>query len=780
MAEIKTHLDEAINIVRSFFKQDSEIYVDVVQQILDYYKVPKFNQTFCSITIDDFFRYALNAGSPPIKNVDSLIYQSDQTLCDNIASWGVTIRKKPKAYTSFENVKLSDINDSDLRNNLIQRIIEENLDRLDQVYYQKEREFYYHINKSLLNAEYLFIENYSKKLNNTIELIERTEEISYEKIKKPRFIRDFIILASKLVDLCGRIRNAIGRRNNRRIEIEDHTEEKANRIAFYLNINDKPTMYSDAFLHFTQSVIEMTCIDHIYKASSDNIGKLLTLWGRIKFVSIIENDDFSTVVNIVKAKTAVLIYKMVFANGDDKSHNYLEIDSFDFFFIDSEKIKKEIEKERMPQYLNKIITYKDNNKEKSIDRDQLDNIISRLDLSICQNIQDIVKYDNWVERGQNHYIQMSSTIETIENFQEKDTNKVIDKIDEFIKEFIKNKKSEDGQTRDDIGCFSPFFFVSTIHFVNNQLSIKKDSIDDRNKLLELMYKLLLYLEHYIRTYTNSMPTVFRPYFEHSFYLYDKNNKSFSCFELESAKLSNYNCDDYKNAFFFGSYYCNAISIGRLHDFYERNLLQFQSFSSEMTLYLTQKETELETTTETIKTQQSEITKETKTIKDQQVEIQNQQKSINNHQHNSIQILGLFTAFLSFIVTTVATFRVVNNLSEYIIYSLTYTLAIILFAFLVSDHTTKNEKISKDKEPSWLIRQLCNYGKYIAYCVTIVSLLVFSIFYFTKSKPQVGNDKENNNNGVTITIDNSSTPNPNLDFSLSSKEGDTITDANKER
>ena len=269
---------------------------------------------------------------------------------------------------------------------------------------------------------------------------------------------------------------------------------------------------------------------------------------------------------------------------------------------------------------------------------------------------------------------------------------------------------------------------------------------------------------YVLSFKNSMPPCFRPCFEHSFYHYN-NPKKFEYVNLDIPDIiSKYDYNNFKDNFFFASYHCGPISINRL----EEKLQEY-------TLYYNSK---INSITQELKNAQQELKGTQQKLLEEQQGLDITTKSIEKHQHNSIQVLGLFTAFLSFIVTTVATFRVVNNLHEYIIYSLTYTLAIVLFAFLISDHTTKKHNyILKEKEPKWSIRLLknspillYNYGKHIAFIITIVLLFLFSRNYFSNNKIS-NTTEEKENNGVTITIDNSSMPSSTVN--LPSQEIDTI-------
>ena len=315
----------------------------------------------------------------------------------------------------------------------------------------------------------------------------------------------------------------------------------------------------------------------------------------------------------------------------------------------------------------------------------------------------------------------------------------MDSVEHFIE--IKNIDSQKGD--DNIDSFSPFFFLSAICFVRKHLEDNAINDDQKYKLLKLMSKLLKCLEYYIQTFDQRMPPLFRPYFEHCFYQYDESTNDFKCLTLNSNIITKYNFSDFENSFFFASYYCNPISVKQLKNFYNQSFLQFQSFSTELTQ---EKEKKIENITQNIENQQ-------RTIITKQIELDSKQNELDSTRHSSIQVLGLFTAFLSFIVTSIGTYKVVCNLWEYIIYSLTYTLAIILFAFLISDHTAKH--YSEQDVPNKSKRRFFNWGKYIAYILTFVFVLIISIIYYIKNKPI--NTHEEKANGVSITIDNSSTP-----------------------
>lgn len=641
---------------------------------------------------------------------------------------------------------------------------------------QEEQNLYYHINKSLLNAEYLFIEDYSKKIDSTISKIDN-DEIRIKEI--PRFIRDFIILGSSIKALCWRIKSAIEQCNKRRIEIETHPEEYANRIIKSLNIEEVSTDNGDVLYHFTQSVIEMTAIDHIYKVHSDNIGKLTTLWHRIEDIDGIGNDSFRDIVKMVKVKTASLLSKMVF---DFDNKELIGLNSVEFFFSTEKAceadLKETISKFKLIAGLNQTINIKSENQDKKIESNLLPSNISDSDFFTCTDIKD---YNRWITKGQNYYCENSKLISTIKEFYK--TNCDLDETINAISNFYKGEKAAL------LEQFSPYCFLTILDFIKNQFesldgieNLDDNEIKKYRRLLDLLQKTLNYLKEYLETFGNRMPPVFRPYFENSFYTFDKNLNQFTSFKYsqDDAKkwksITTYDCDDFKDSFFFASYYCNAININRLKEKYEEYILFQNAFSSQIALkFFNSQSVGIQ---KTIKDKEENFNK---IIDEQRREIKIQKEEIEKSRHSSLQILGLFTAFLSIIVSSIGTFRVASNISEYILYSLTYTLAIALFAFLISDRheanyteiensNGKDEKKENDNENSsgkdqtqkshsrllTSINKIISIKKSIAFLLTFLALVIFAIFYFTNHP--ASENKTSDKEGASIFIDNSSTTN----------------------
>ena len=619
---------------------------------------------------------------------------------------------------------------------------------------RKEQEFYYHIIKSLLNAEYLFDIDYSKKIiENVFEGIISREEFNTgflinqkEALFKnntdniPRFIiKDSHFIFSCLLNLCHRIKNAIDDQNTRRINIDINPEEIADRHSKYYLFGQpyKTPQYVNTLFNFSLSVIEMTAIDHFYKASSENISKLVTLWNRIEDIENIKSvtidgntDTFYCMVKMVKAKTATLLYKMVY-NIDNK--DLLGLEDVKFFYFTGEKnekhLKEETENGRMKEGLNPTINLKNEYKDTEFNY----NLLKKREK--FKSNDDINTYNIWIEKSQKYYCEKSALISKIKQ-QTTTQEKNDDAFEHTIEDLYTFNK-----TKEKPEIFSPYFFLRVLFFIKTKINIlKEEEFNLKIKMVDLLKSTLLRLKQYIITYENSMPPVFRPFFEDCFYTYDLNSDDFIWFS-DNDSFKQYNCNNFRNSFFFASYYCNPISINRLKEKFEEYILHSNVFSSDIAQEINIKESNLEQN------------------------IEDQKNEIRKTQHSSLQVLGLFTAFLSFIVTSIGAFKVAGNLTEYIIYSLTFTLAVVLFSFLVSDH---NSKLYSEKDvPFGFFTCL----KYIVYVIVLGLLFLLSIYYYTNEK--FSKTKEETKDGLYNTIDNSSTLNSTVNLNdIAPNETDT--------
>ena len=140
--------------------------------------------------------------------------------------------------------------------------------------------FYFHITKSLLNAEYLIMDNYSKLLKDVIDL---------DGVKKganfvlPCYVCSFVVVVHYLNEMCFRLKKTIFDKRVHRIVIDYHAEEyAANQFsACYLVGKDEMQMFDT----YAKSVVDMTLIDHLYEINTSNIENLLLLWRRSEIIS---------------------------------------------------------------------------------------------------------------------------------------------------------------------------------------------------------------------------------------------------------------------------------------------------------------------------------------------------------------------------------------------------------------------------------------------------------------------------------------------------------------
>jgi hypothetical protein len=741
------HIHKAIEIIQGIIKGNLRLFEERVSIAFNSLNLPN------NLDLDQFLSFAKQNRTFTYNGKD-FPYDNRISCFDNLQNWAFNFDTISPVFLEWKGITKTQ-----------QLFFWEILGRFSYferdsktIFEEFEKDFFYHINKSLLNAEYLFLDNYKQIVQECAKsLLEKNTEnqISYN---VPRFIKSFIIIASHLCDLCWRIDNAIDEKNNRRIEIETHAEEKANRLERYLKFCD-PSAYHDILFHFTQSVIEMTAIDHIYKASSENISKLITLWVRIKDVEEKAEGKLLDMIRVVKSKTATLLYQMLEMWRDNEKIAGLENVVF-FYSAGTENnldINSEIKTYKLPCGLNQTILKKNSFKDKD---SHLDNYPQSVVSSNNLISNDIKRYNNWVKRGQEYYCVKSGLIGKIIKYKSNQTPNlegIIDEICNFNKEHITTCE-----------YFSPYFFLLVLDFIDDNYKDKMYN-ELTIKLLSLLQSTLSCLKEYINTYENRMPPVFRPYFEYSFYQYRKNNKCISLsFNSEDIEIYDPIREIWDNSFFFASYECNAISINRLKEKYEKYIVLFTSWSSCFSQYLQNKSSELEKSIDEQKKQlEKNIEDIEKKIIKQEEDAEDQKAEIKRTQQSSLQTLGLFTGFLAFIVTSIGTFRVANNTAEYIIYSLTYTLAIALFAFLISDSHVYFSNKSENKEGKkkrikmylgnvWKV--FIGNGKTLVFGIIFFFLLLFAVCYFSFygfSSTKETTDATDTKSRVSVTIDNTS-------------------------
>lgn len=740
------HIHKAIEIIQGIIKGNLQLFEERVSIAFNSLNLPK------NLDLDQFLSCAKQKRTYTYQRKD-FPYDNRISCYDNLQNWALdfdTISPVFLEWKSITNTQRLSFWEALGKFSYFERDSK-------TIFEEFEKDFFYHINKSLLNAEYLFLDNYKQIVQECAKSLQEKNTENQIPYNVPRFIKSFIIIASHLCDLCWRIDNAIDEKNNRRIEIETHAEEKANRLERYLKFCD-PSAYHDILFHFTQSVIEMTAIDHIYKASSENISKLITLWVRIKDVEEKSEGKLLDMVRVVKSKTATLLYQMLEMWRDNERLAGLENVVF-FYSAGTENnldINSEIKTCKLPCNLNQTIWKKNSLKDKNSSLDDYPKAVISSNNLISN---DIKRYNNWVKRGQKYYCVKSGLIGKIAKYKSNQTHnleEIIDEICNFNKEHITTCE-----------YFSPYFFLLVLDFIDDNY---KDKTNEglTVKLLSLLQSTLSCLKEYINTYENRMPPVFRPYFEYSFYKYGKNNKynslSFNSEDIEKYDLTR---EIWDNSFFFASYECNAISINRLKEKYEKYIVLFTSWSSGFSQYLQNKSSELEKSIDEQKKQLEKNSEDLeKKIKKQEDDAKVQKAEIKKTQQSSLQTLGLFTGFLAFIVTSIGTFRVANNIAEYIIYSLTYTSAIALFAFLISDSHVNisikfdDKKGKKEKIKAYLgnaLKVFMGNGKTLLFGIIFFVLLLIAVCYFGFHGFSSTTDTTDTKNRVSVTIDNSNTP-----------------------
>lgn len=435
---INTHIDRAIKLWKGVIGYDYDCYFELINAL--FMRCYKFYKSE-DIDFDELITYAINKKDyiylKDFSIQNRFRYDDHKSVHENLKIWG---EKTQIIKNEAIIVSLCDISQETGKKlwEELRKDGEFNKDEQIKAYFetfhqQKTKEFYEHIIKSILQAEYLFLSDFSQKLkeaveeflpdvdekNNRFEIGKKHQLNLYpiKNIRKPNFILKFPYIASQLQDMCWRIKNAVYDGKKRRLNFDfllNELIEKKIKLA-KLSEESFQTYKDTEYFHFTQSVIELTTIDHIHKASSDNIGKLITLWNRC-FDDVLDLEP--NIIRIVKAKTAAMLHKMVFDIGDEESRKLLNLDNVDFFYsmggVNEEYIKKEVERANVMmiennEILNPVIKAKIDNKNKRISSEVFSPQPEKTSFT------DIEAYNLWIKKSQDNYCEISGLIKKYTN-----------------------------------------------------------------------------------------------------------------------------------------------------------------------------------------------------------------------------------------------------------------------------------------------------------------------------------------------------------------------------
>lgn len=527
------------------------------------------------------------------------------------------------------------------------------------------QDLYFHITKSLLNAEYLIMDNYSKLLKDVINL---------EGVKKganivlPWYVCSFVVVVQYLNEMCFRLKKTIFDKRVQRIVIDYHAEEYVANLfsACYLAGKDEMQKFDT----YVKSVIDMTLIDHLYEINTSNIENLLLLWRRSEIISnsIIEGKH-EKIIRMVKEKVGNMIRLIV--EKSSKGNNQC------YFSLGNEHIDDIIQKINNETHLfeiesNPYLKKKNEYRNEELKPSDFDGI--KMPYKSLSIFEDVYKYDRWTYDGWEAYVNNSKLIQEINKLNAASV------IEEYsIKNLMANINEAIKQSRNTL---TSSFYLKVIDLFGRVLEQEADMVingrgydkDSKrfssntfDKLMGLLSTLLADFKSFTRSLYTDVCPVFVPPFSHSFYSKQADGQKLQQVLVPLSQNEEYDKDKFTNLFFYAS-----LDVTLLNPEY------FYYFIDKQTKLLN--DLVLRRTSTISGHIDSEISDQERRTDEAINQMRNENLYTRNH---TIQLLGLFAAFIALISGTIGSLRVAHSVPEFIIFLLALTFCIVVFSSLIS-------------------------------------------------------------------------------------------------
>lgn len=722
----KTHIEEAISLWKRLLEYDFEVYENVVKETFISHHIISKNQieafwklleissantdgnTFISYYRDNdtwCFKLVSKPYEVYLDNVGKRWYY-DNSLNKTLSVFSTEISQEVNSFLDSQNISsgmkeimtrplrvlrmcesifpendgitqtgdwhsdfLASLNEEASRRDKLVFIIQlallygEKQDHVQDILSNIGQEFFYHITKSLLNAEYLILDNYTSLLDGVLNTkTPSKDDDDHTGLVLPWFVKSFILLVQFEKEMCMRINKIIREEGNYRIAIDYHADEYVeNRFSMCYFVHEKA---SCIYENFTSSVIEMTMIDHLNTVNSENIEKLLLLWRRSDFINqSVSNQDFAKAVKMVRLKTSSILSSML-----RQSH---EPNAYKFYLSLGEKHMEDILEELSVfadcvhcdknEYIKKRKEHK--NKKLASEKIQSRNVWR-------SNHKDLMAYDLWTEKGRMIYANASPIIAKVHE-STKQPPATIAKAKEVIasiEAYQKNYSLEERTTP---------YFIKTIAFLNATLEDKRfyQEVSFSRRVLTLLSELLSESRKYLMRSNNSLLPYYLPPFNCSYYKIENNNAEFN--EVSSDDICSYDKDHFTERFFYASAGSSLIKTFMLNRMIELYSNQLAGWVYDFTCRVE------EETNARLRTMERSLGEQKESLRLDTLHTRN----------HTVQLVGMFAIFMAFITSVIGSIRVAKNIPEFIVFSLTFLAGVTLFSILIKDFG--NKKLAED-------------------------------------------------------------------------------------
>lgn len=578
--------------------------------------------------------------------------------------------------------------------------------------------FYYHLIKALLNAEYLLLDNYTELLDEVLKCDindSSSDQFSVPKVVLPYPIKSFIILALHEKEMCFRIKQIIDKPGTNRIAITLLEDEYANnRLDEKILIGETVTA---AIGKFVKSVVDMTMIDHSFKTNDTNFDKLINLLKRLEVVKRLGVTQLNNVLDLVEVKASSMLYSMLIQKQKCFNIQYRFTSGIQHDVDLLPSLREQSGKLNSASDNNIFISKRKLNFGKKVD---LTDLKSRILPYTSKGRKDINLYHKCIEIGLDNYELISNIIDSI-NKQPND-----ERIINLIEEFYQSHSNSDKLT-------SSFYIKSFEYIEQYIISLEQDdNIERKNRPILLLTKLLASFRNYILKYEHSVPARYLPIFEFSFYKLESTGLYVHS-PISKEYIENYDYHSLKDQFFFASLCCSPLNIQSLLNIYELYANKNHEYSiiyyNQMNrIYISVAKEEIQKDLRNqIGTLGNIVNKYNKKIEEKANKVAEKARKDNEElRHQSMQLLGIFAAFLAFVTISVDASKIATSAIDFLIFSFSYTLGLIVFVFLIKSY--KEEEIKEF--PRWK-KMIYVWEKYALFIILLAGLIFAVCIHFNE-------------------------------------------------
>lgn len=604
-------------------------------------------------------------------------------------------------------------------------------------------EIFSHLAKSILNAEYLIMDNYKFTLGKVESLyLNRAEDykgIEIEYTNELYTLPSFLKVCWFLQEACDLISLYISDQPKFNLVAVNTDREKRFRRLPGVNTQDRfiGLQETKPFESLLESIIEMTLIDHCYRSEASSVEKLFHLFEQINEQSFYQATDlYKKVLSAAKVKSACLLNRILNDDYHKKSKKTIEID-YDYIFNGKkgkneflEEIKaycipeKKFLKEEPSNYFLQI------KQEAEQKHEKIEIEVEEVDFPYTESLfGDLKKYHTAIQIGMKSYRQQSDFILMVYQYNQKtcQANQVI--------ELLQNAFQDAANPTHTPTNLSPSFFGQVLEFLSQQIETHLDGknqtigqMNALNDLISLFKRILNELDIYLRKYLTNTPLFYRPYFHYSYYSLTDSGDISCCGKIETEKIETYDKDHFLPLFFFASLHCTPMNYQYLKALYNKYKIKHRQYN-----YTFEK-----IYSETL------FGKAEKLTQDFQEKLkQTSQEQTKKHVEMTTISLGVFAAFIAFVTISIDLTKVAQNIHQFVIFSATFTGCLLLFGIYLK-HGHK-EFITEETNASGKKSYKIQYASFLNTLIIAFPLwFIFFCVIYLISLPKVFEENRQNN------------------------------------